>query len=375
MTFSVFKEHDALKICVVGQAYPPEFYSWITVPAVRDLFEKMSLDTEQDFQNLISKLNQLGVQTIRPNLPSQTFAGGQYVVPPVSPRDHLAMIDQTFYYSKIRITGTQEWKKFYNNIKDPSWPQCDDFEQFATLPEHIQYECKSMHGLNPNNFTNFIYDCYDNIIELVKAQGNQIKSVTDIDVNGAMVLSLENEKLFGTPCYDTDTVRYQNLLDKEFPNSTNRLFNTGGHLDGTFCIPCPGLIFSLKEINTWHLTHPGWEVVYLEGNSAQKSVAFQDLKQINKGRWWIPGWEYEWSVTEAVETWFKHWTGFVEETVPAINMLIVDQHNVIVSIENDLVMKTLERYNITSHLVPFRSTGFWDAGIHCVTADLHREVV
>ena len=39
--YSVYQHWDPLRVCAVGRSYPPEFYSWITVPHVRKLFEKI----------------------------------------------------------------------------------------------------------------------------------------------------------------------------------------------------------------------------------------------------------------------------------------------------------------------------------------------
>jgi hypothetical protein len=32
------------------------------------------------------------------------------------------------------------FNKFYNNVKDPAWPDCTDINQSKILPEHIQHE-------------------------------------------------------------------------------------------------------------------------------------------------------------------------------------------------------------------------------------------
>jgi hypothetical protein len=39
----------------------------------------------------------------------------------------------------------QQWKKFYNNIRDPSWPDCDRHE-LEQLPQHIIDEIELVHG-------------------------------------------------------------------------------------------------------------------------------------------------------------------------------------------------------------------------------------
>ena len=74
-----------------------------------------------------------------------------------------------------------------------------------------------------------------------------------------------------------------------------------------------------------------------------------------------------------MEQWLSHWTGYVEETVFDVNMLIIDPKNVIVFNYNKQVFDALDRYGIAPHIVPFRHRYFWDGGIHCVTTDLHRD--
>ena len=83
--------------------------------------------------------------------------------------------------------------------------------------------------------------------------------------------------------------------------------------------------------------------------------------------------ENDQAVVNVVESWLGHWTGYVEETVFDINMLIIDLKNVIVFNYNKQVFDALDRYGVTPHIVPFRHRYFWDRGIHCITSDLHRE--
>jgi hypothetical protein len=149
--------------------------------------------------------------------------------------------------------------------------------------------------------------------------------------------------------------------------------NTGGHSDGTYCPVAPGLIISLYDVPTYANTFPDWEVVYLPGQSWNKVSPFLKLKQQNKGKWWIPGFEQDQAVISVVEQWLGHWTGYVEETVFDVNMLMIDPKNVMVFNYNKQVFDALERYGITPHIVPFRHRYFWDGGIHCITTDLHRQ--
>lgn len=363
--FSVYQHWDPLKVCVVGRSYPPEFYSWITIPHVRSLFERIAIETEEDYQNIINKLNEFGIKVLRPNLPDNVFINGKYLPPPMTPRDYMIMIGETFY------KGYElNFKNFYTKVKDESWPQCDSFEEFLTLPTHIQNECNNLHGLS--QLRDF-YSSYNDIFDYIAQQGNTIKTNSISQAPGALITRVGQDLYFGTNSYNQNQIEYQNQINTEFVNTRNHIVNTGGHSDGVYCPVCPGLIISLRDVPTYATTFPDWEVVYLPGQSWNRLHPFLSLKQKNKGKWWIPGFEKDQEVIDTVETWLQHWTGYVEETVFDVNMLIVDPKNVIVFNYNKQVFDTLNRYGITPHIVPFRHRYFWDGGIHCVTTDLHRE--
>lgn len=331
--YSVYQHWDPLKVCIVGRSYPPEFYSWITVPHVRSLFERIAIETEEDYQNIIKKLQEFDVEVLRPTVfdqsthPSHYLAGddSKYIRPPMTPRDHCVMIGTTFYENFLHSDGWQNG--------------------------------------------------YEHIIEHVKAQGNIVRSKNYNSqlIQGGMVSRLGKDLYFGTEHYNQDQGPMQKMLDQEFPKTRNHIVNTGGHGDGTYCPVCPGLIISLHDVPTYATTFPDWEVVYLPGQSWDQILPFLGLKAQNQGRWWIPGFEHDQDVINVVEQWLSHWTGYVEETVFDVNMLIIDPKNVMVFSYNQQVFDALDRYGITPHIVPFRHRYFWDGGIHCVTTDLHRE--
>lgn len=363
--YSVYQHWDPLKVCVVGRSYPPEFYSWIKVPHVRSLFEKIAIETEEDYQNIIKKLEGFGVKIIRPNIPTVVTKNNQFLAPPMTPRDFMVMIGDKFY------VPPPEWKLFYNDVKDPLWPDLN----LNQLPQWIQDECINIHGWNPKNFNPdyWFNGAYKNVIDHIQQQGNEIKLAPNNQIHGAYVSRIGRDLYFGTENYHSDQTYFKRIVDKEFPIYRNHIVNTGGHGDGTYCPVCPGLIISLYDVPTYADTFPDWEVVYLPGQSWKMIPEFVNLKKKNDGRWWIPGFEQDQEVVDVVETWLGHWTGYVEETVFDVNMLIVDPKNVLVFNYNKQVFDALSRYGITPHVVPFRHRYFWDGGIHCVTLDLHRE--
>jgi len=44
------------------------------------------------------------------------------------------------------------WQEFYNEIRDPSWPDCPSEDNFLQLPDHIQKECQEVFGYQPGQF-------------------------------------------------------------------------------------------------------------------------------------------------------------------------------------------------------------------------------
>ena len=44
------------------------------------------------------------------------------------------------------------WTEFYNQIRDPSWPDCDQESDFDHLPEAIRMECQNRFGYVPGSF-------------------------------------------------------------------------------------------------------------------------------------------------------------------------------------------------------------------------------
>lgn len=369
--YSVYQNWDPLKTCIVGRSYPPEYYSWITVPHVQNLFEKIAIETEEDYQGIIKKLEEFNVKILRPNIPDfkDILIDGQYLQPPMTPRDYTAMIGNV-YYSGCRHRF--DFANFYANVKDPRWPQCDSLDNFYHLPDHIQRECVEMH-----EFEKFVraYSLYDHIDEHVSQQGNLVKKITDEQISGSMISRIGQDLYFGTVEYNQDQVALKKYLDTEFISTRNHIIDTNGHLDGSFYAMCPGLIVSSKEIpiTEFKQKFPDWEVLYVDHTDCKNALDFLKLKKKTKGRWWIPGFEHDQSVIDVVEINLSHWAGNVEETIFDVNMVMLDRNNVMTCNYNKQIFDTLDRYDITAHVVPFRHKYFWDGALSCMTSDLHRE--
>jgi hypothetical protein len=213
---------------------------------------------------------------------------------------------------------------------------------------------------------------YTGIFEHVCNQGNYIQH-TDLDfVSGCFVSRIGEHLYFATQEYSEDQGRLLEIVNKNFPLTHNQIVNAGGHGDATYCPVTPGLIISLQDVPTYADTFPDWEVVYLPPSNYEHMREFQSSMRLNKGRWNIPGFEYDQNIVNIVNYYFDDWVGNVSETVFDVNILVVDQKNIIVSSHNDQVESACAKFGIEVHVSPFRHRYFWDAGVHCITNDLNR---
>jgi hypothetical protein len=394
---SVHQPWDPLRVCVVGRSYPPEFYSFIKNTRLRSLFEKIATETEEDFALLISTLERFGVKTVRPNTPTvpvDDYITSQRRIPgPISmnPRDQMIMVGNKFFvfpydYISVKSSGrnippTNWTPEVYNQLKGPSWPQ--EFTKYYCLPEWIQQECK--HLLNFDVVGENHQEIFEKaaefpwwapITDFVESAGNRVfyntdyKLLNQIPANG--ITRIGRDLYFGVRGSPLEDSEIEKISQEFFSDYRCHFITTGGHIDGCFCPVNPGLIVSIKDIATYEKTFPGWEVVYLEGESWEKVQPFLDLKKQNQGRWWIKGSEYDNELIDYVETWLRDWVGYAEESVFDVNILVIDQKNIIVNGYNKQAFDAFDRYGITAHICPIRHRYFWDGGVHCVTLDLDR---
>lgn len=401
MTYSVYQHWDPLNVCVVGKSYPPEFYSWIKSARLRNLFERIAIETEEDYQNIIRTLQKFDVKIIRPNVPEiqvEDYLTTNNRIPgPVSmnPRDQMIMIGDRFFsypFNNISVkvsgrnivsTATNWSQDLYNSIKGSDWPQ--EFTKYKNLPIEIQREIAVLFpniDLQGDNVQELIettskINWWDPVIQDVSTAKNTIISNFE-DSNLDMIPSngitrIGKDLYFGCSSKLDTKMLYEKIGQKYFPDYRCHFVTTGGHIDGCFTPVVPGLIVSIEEIKTYEKTFPGWEVVYLKGQSWGKVEAFLDLKKKNGGKWWIKDYEHDDELIEYVETWLKDWVGYAEESVFDVNILVIDEKNIIVNGYNEQAFRAFDRYGITAHICPVRHRYFWDGGVHCITLDLDRK--
>ena len=338
---------DRLKTCVVGRSYSPEFYKWIHNPKLRSLFERIAIETEEDYQALVKLLESFDVEVIRPIIPDDLefdTKGHQRIPGPYSmtPRDEFSMIGNVLYV--------------YNTTA-----------HIAKASGRLDHVDEGYH------FTDKYF--FDNVLEFVKRTNrvvtpNNLKFLDKVKANG--LYRLGTKLIFGL-----DDQAWPTHLATKFFNGMGYevdWVHSNGHVDGCMSIPKPGLILSVTDMEEdYNKMYPDWEVVYLENQGWKNAKEWNTMKKATQGRWWIPNANIDDELITFVETWLKDWVGYCEETVFDVNVLSIDQKNIIVSGYNKQAFDAFERHGITPHITPWRHRNFWDGGIHCITLDLHRE--
>jgi hypothetical protein len=376
--YNVYQHWDPLKVCVVGKTYPPEFYSWIKDSKTRKKFEQLAIETEEDYQSLISLLtNKFKVEVIRPVFPedySELFINGKWLQPPTAPRDYFLMIEDKFWVPRVP-NASHAWSVFYRQNKLSWWPDYvrpDDF--YNAWPEYadsIRKKFTVFQQIDQQHLDGKL-KFYNRMFDQIKQNGNEVV-YTNLDfINGCFVSRIGNDLYFATQTYHDNQIEILNTVDQLFPNTFNHVVNAGGHGDAVYCPVTPGLIISLNDVPTYKDTFPDWEVLYLPPSNYEHMREFEFSMKRNKGRWFMPEFETNNDLIHTVDYYFDEWVGQVSETVFDVNILIVDPQNIVVSTYNQQVENACARYNITMHVSPFRHKYFWDCGTHCITNDLHR---
>ena len=371
--FSIHQNWDPLRTCIVGRTVPPEYFHWIKRPRLRRLLERMSIDTESGLILLTKKLQELGVQVLRPNVNFQYLFDEKKQIgpcPPLQPRNTMMMIGNKFYYQN---TSDQYWKKYYSDIADPSWDRYNSVDDFLAYAPTVQineaYDHFNLQG--EMGWLTHFNDCYGDILDLVKQQGNQTIDWEMSD--GGLLNRIGQDLYFGTMPEDRDLNKRQKIYDTEFSDYRNHMIDSIGHTDGIFCVVCPGLIVAYDDphlVIDYNRYFPGWEVIYVHNNNPM--AAHKEFLKRTRNRWWYPGHENDDELIDLVDNSFDSWVGVSGESVFDVNMLVVDVKNVITSVKNDQLNSLLEKYGITVHVIDIPQTYFWDGGIHCMTTDLDR---
>lgn len=310
----------------IGGVYPESFYAHLGAQT-QDIFAQITEITRQDFVRLKRCLTDLNIRVEEPsfdNIDLFLDEEDRLLKPPISPCDFALVLSDTLYINPQYPSGHDPYYRAINRYQNHG--------------QHVHVIDRS--GPDP-----WAWICFPSVVRMGR----------DILID-----------------YDPTSIERTQAAHKisQLLGQTYRVHvsNTGDHSDGVFCPLRPGEVFTSHYRAHYTETLPGWRVFHLK---------WPDVPAVNLNthqKWHIPGIDYM-HFNPLIMQVAKDWLGMPHETVFDVNMLVVDENNIICGAHNEEAFKHFEDIGMTPHVVDFQSRYFWDAGIHCVTADIARDGV
>ena len=396
MKYNIHNQWDPLETIVLGDFYLPEFFEGIKNQKIKSGLCKIAEEAQEDLEQYQAVLQQFGVEVLRPKI-DKNDSILNYVnkdgklrhrsgapASPLQPRDRQVVIGNELFctngfsqqhpaipqllkdYSNefVQFTAPLNQKQYnnYRGTHSPDWPDYYTylekyiFEKPYTNNAEINSEIEQIH-INEPRYETFYTD------------GPSITMVgKDIYIDQLIWRTPDFIEKHTTDHYYT---KFRQRFDKHRINT----LHIGGHSDGCFHTLKPGVLISINEIQNYDVTFPDWDVLYIDEPRWRTYNGFRKMKAEINGKWWIPEQEDNHELTHFIETVCNNWTGFLAESVFDVNLLVVDQHHVLVSEINDEVDAFLKKHKMEPILIPWRHKFFFDGGIHCITLDLKRKGV
>lgn len=311
-----------LKEVWIGGTYPEHFYNHYD-SKTQDVFGHITEITNDDFNKLEKIISGLNVRVVRPefnaSIDQYMDSEGNLLKPPISPTDFAFTLNDTLYYHPLYESGVN--------------PYQHAIDLYLSADQKVKILDRSSDSL-----------CWVSFASVVRA-GKDL--FLDYDKN--------NHELA------KNTLAVANEWAKDY---RVHLSKTGDHSDGVFCPLNPGNIISSHYRKSYLQSFPGWKTFWLPNKTT-----FKQFKTHQK--WWMPGVDYG-HFNDQIVAVANDWIGYSPETVFDVNILVIDEHNIVCSGQDDKAFKYFESIGVTPHVIDFKSRYFWDAGIHCITSDIYR---
>ena len=321
---SSHSQFQPLREVWIGGTYPAKFYQHLGSKSF-DLFSKITEITDKDFKKLKDTLQSLGVTVVSPKftqVDDYLDDCDNLLKPPISPCDFALTLADTLYVIPQYYTGVNPYQH--------------------AIDEYLKNSQK-VHIVDRSGHDPWAWICFPGVV----------KTGRDLVID-----------------YTPDTPEsYNSVLEVSQQLSGQyrvHISSTGDHNDGVFCPIKPGHIMTSHYRSVYNQSFPNWSVHSLP-DTTYKNISYLNTHQ----KWYMPGIDYGHFNNDIMSV-AEKWLGSPIETVFEVNMLVVDEHNIICGAYDQQAWDYFESIDVTPHLVDFESRMFWDAGIHCVTSDIHR---
>ena len=425
MTYRVNKVNswngwDPLKQVILGNVFTPEFFEDLPDTRIRDSLQQLLYETHEDLDNIQKTLEGLGVDVVRchPNATqySHLYEQSDTTHTPKTIMEWVDKQDGIHFYGAVpkpclsprdffivlgnKMLSTQNMGGLDELLTEPGQrminPDCVDLRLTNAFNSAFSKKDRDIEELKNTKFTgpfkprkeyierknlgpNFSFDWFDDGTNHMAYMNHYA------NFRRAMHLSYSFWAPQITRVGDTlivDTEEISNLdsaILEMYPEFKSANTAIGGHNDGSFNLPKPGLCIAAPWVDKERFknTLPGWDILRIDTPKQMTGDwgTWHDLKHHTNGKWWMPGMEQKENsiVKEFIDQWLNKWVGYAEETVFEVNMLSVDENTIISLNYQEECHKKLREHGIEPIYCRFRHRNFWDAGLHCLTVDTVRE--
>lgn len=341
ITPNVHCQWHPLKAVWVGTTFLPDYYEDIKEPRVRDFFQKIAFETQEDLDNLAGICKSYGAEVFRPvadpneRLNRQLSRQKPFGVhrPPMQPRDAQCVVGNTFYLSDLDHPA---FKKLAKETIDPnSYVNC-----FNISPGHPQKLDFKEHPHFGHGWGGAINLRYGRDI-IISGKGNY-----HWFPEYAKTLYGEQYRIHVLPLESHTDVRVS-ILD---PRTMIVAHNVAEHF------------------TDWKL-----DKFVVDNNIMQNNIAYNSMSTNYKGKYWSPEAEQNPEICQWIDSYVAHWLDFSSVTFFDINVLSLDEKTIVSSSWNKDLSDWLKMRGIELIHSPLRHKFFWDGGTHCCTLDISRD--
>ena len=390
---------DPLKQVILGNVFEPEFFEDLPDHKTRDVLQQLLYETHEDLDGIQKTMEDMGIDVVRTPANATMLADLSDGLPTIS--THKSIMDWVGIDGKLKFQGhgipkpclsprdffiAMGDKLLYTNGFHQS-KQLEENGQSLIDPKVLDLRLKD----DQHSFGRFIpsktYMEEQGLpVEWLK-WGTQERMEMEKGTGDNLSRYKAATQMFWAPTVtrvgDTlvvdkkDITNLPKVMNELYPQFKTPHVAIGGHNDGTFCTPKPGLVVCAPwiEEESFKQTFPGWDVLKIEHPNQMNSDwgDWQNQKHLSQGRWWHPAQKDNRNFHKYVDTWLKKWVGWAEETVFEVNMLSVNESTILSLNYQKEVHDKLKQHGIEPVYCRFRHRNFWDSGLHCLTVDTVRE--
>jgi hypothetical protein len=328
----VYDGFSKLEEIWLGDIYPNHFLNHLPT-YVQDSLGQIFEWTREDLNIIQKKLQEFGVTVRRPiyqdNVSLYCHSNGVLFKPEICPRD--------------------KFLSFANTIVIHDW----------------------LHNVLDKNYAwRYLLDEY-------RSTGSTIiHNPSRLQVIGANAVRL-GQDLFLDTAWDpdlSDDDKYQEFhhhIPNIFSQTKCHFLNQGGHCDAGFAVLGPGRLLTTEYYDSYANCFQNWELLNISSPEFRyhRPIGFPNG---GNGRWWVPDCSPGPNFNDYLIEFANDWIGNYRETYFECNCLVIDEKNIMCIGTNDYIFKKLHEWGFNVHVMPFRTRGFWDGGLHCITLDIRR---